>query len=319
VTTVQTLSRLNRVATGKDQTFVLDFVNDPSEILAAFQPYYRMATLAEVSDPNVIHDLRSKLDQARIYEESEVDGAAAAFVREEGNNVLSKWMMPAKQRFAGQLNEALRSGKAGRVEELKLFRSDLTSFVRAYDFLSQLIDYHDTGLEKRSIFYRLLVPLIRADVVNTDLDLDGVALTHYNLRPEEVEDLQLSGEGDSLAPFTAVGSGTARDPEFVRLRQIIDTMNTLFDGDALTEADMVGFSGYLGGKFDENEKLREQANVNTFEQFIASPDLSSAFMDAVIDSDANFSNMSSQVLGSSVVQKAILALLARDFYERHGG
>jgi type I restriction enzyme R subunit len=318
VTTVQTLSRLNRVATGKDQTFVLDFVNDPTEILGAFQPYYRMATLAEVSDPNVIHDLRSKLDQALIYEESEVDGAAAAFVREEGNNVLSKWMMPAKQRFAGQLTEALRSGNAGRVEELKLFRSDLTSFIRAYDFLSQLIDYNDTGLEKRSIYYRLLVPLIRGDVVNTDLDLDGVAMTHYSLRPEEVEDLQLSGDGDPLAPFTAVGSGTARDPEFVRLRQIIDTMNTLFDGDGLTDADMIGFSGYLGGKFDENEKLREQASVNTFEQFVASPDLSSAFLDAVIDSDANFTIMSAQVLNSPIVQKAILALLARDFYERHG-
>ena len=318
VTTVQTLSRLNRVATGKDQTFVLDFVNDPAEILAAFQPYYRVATLAEVSDPNVIHDLRNKLDQSLIYEESEVDGAAAAFVREEGNNILSKWMTPAKQRFAGQLNEALKSGNAGRVEELKLFRSDLTAFIRAYDFLSQIIDYHDTGLEKRSIFYRLLVPLIREDVVNTDLDLDGVALTHYNLRPEEVEDLQLSGEGDPLAPFTSVGSGTARDPEFVRLREIIDTMNTLFEGDGLTDADMVGFSGYLGGKFDENDKLREQARVNTYEQFVASPDLSSAFMDAVIDSDKNFSDMSAQVLSSPTVQKAILALLARDFFERHG-
>ncbi|GAA2086717.1 DEAD/DEAH box helicase family protein [Pseudolysinimonas kribbensis] len=318
VTTVQTLSRLNRVATGKDQTFVLDFVNDPALILADFQPYYRVATLAEVSDPNVIHDLRNKLDQALIYEESEVEGAAAAFVREEDNSILTKWMTPAKQRFAGQYTAAVEAGDASRIEQLDLFRRDLNSYIRAYDFLGQLIDYHDTGLEKRSIFYRLLAPLISDGIVNTSIDLDGVALTHYNLRPEEAEDLQLSGEGEPLAAFTAAGSGSARDPEFVRLGELIDTMNTLFEGDGLTDADMVGFSGYLGGKFDESSTLREQARVNTFEQFIASPDLSTAFLDAVIDSDANFSSMSAQVLGSAAVQKGILALLARDFYERHG-
>ncbi len=74
----------------------------------------------------------------------------------------------------------------------------------------------------------------------------------------------------------------------------------------------------VGGKFDESTKLREQAAANTLEQFLASPDLGTAFMDAVIDSDTNFRNMSEQVLGSTRIQKAILALLARDFYEKHG-
>jgi type I restriction enzyme R subunit len=81
---------------------------------------------------------------------------------------------------------------------------------------------------------------------------------------------------------------------------------------------MVGFTGYVGGKFDESTVLREQAAANTLEQFLGSPDLASAFMDAVIDSDTNFRNMSEQVLGSKKIQKAILALLARDFYEKHG-
>ncbi|MHC5796132.1 type I restriction endonuclease subunit R [Lacisediminihabitans sp. FW035] len=318
VTAVQTLSRLNRIATGKDQTFVLDFVNDPGEILAAFKQYYRAAALAEVSDPNIIHDLQNKLDQALIYEESEVEGTATAWLREEGNSALTKWLTPAKQRFAGRYQDALKAGDVARVEELELFRSDVNGFIRVYDFLSQIVNYHDTGLEKRSIFLRLLAPLISDENRDRPVDLAGVKLTHYSLRPEEAGDLGLSGDGDPLKPFTAAGSGTAQDPEFVRLRELIERMNTLFEGDGLTDNDMVGFTGYVGGKFDESTTLREQAAANTLEQFLASPDLGETFQDAVIASDENFRSMSEQVLGSKKIQKAILELLAREFYGKHG-
>jgi type I restriction enzyme R subunit len=105
----------------------------------------------------------------------------------------------------------------------------------------------------------------------------------------------------------------------VRLREIIEKMNTLFEGDGLTDNDMVGFTGYVGSKFDENDRLREQARANTFEQFMGSPDLGNAFQEAVIESDENFRSMSEQVLGSKSIQKAILDLLAREFYNRHRG
>jgi type I restriction enzyme R subunit len=319
VAAVQTLSRLNRTATGKDQTFVLDFVNEPAAILEEFQRYYRVAALADVSNKNIVHDLQNKLDQALIYEESEVDGAAKAWLNDEGNNALTKWLTPAKHRFAGQFNDALAAGDAPRVEQLVLFRKDVNSFIRAYDFLSQIINYHDTGLEKRSIFYRLLAPLITTAEKDRPIDLTEVKLSHYSLKAEDVEDLQYDDEDLLLKPFDAAGSGSANDPEFVRLKELIDTMNTLFEGDGLTDSDMVGFTGYVGGKFDENERLRDQAKANSLEQFMGSPDLGSAFQDAVIDSDANFRSMSEQVLGSKSIQKAILDLLAREFYKKHNG
>ncbi|CAN5390259.1 hypothetical protein BH09ACT6_BH09ACT6_17050 [soil metagenome] len=318
VTAVQTLSRLNRTATGKDQTFVLDFVNDPAEILAAFQTYFRAARLAEVSDANLIHSLQNKLDQALIYEESEVEGAAKAWVYGEGNNALSKWTTPAKQRFSVQYADAKKAGDGARLEELDLFRSDVNAFIRAYDFLSQIVNYHDTGLEKRSIYYRLLAPLISDENRDRPVDLTGVQLTHYSLKPEEIEDLELNGDGDPLKPLTEAGTDAAKDPEYVRLREIIEKMNTLFEGDGLTDNDMVGFTDYVGGKFGESDLLRHQARANTLEQFLGSPDLGSAFQDAVISSDENFRAMSEQVLGSKTIQKAILELLAREFYGRHG-
>ena len=74
---VQTLSRLNRAYNGahglKDTTYILDFVNDPQEILTAFQTYYETAELAGVTDPNLIFDLRAKLDATGHYDDFEVE------------------------------------------------------------------------------------------------------------------------------------------------------------------------------------------------------------------------------------------------------
>ncbi|OLT29838.1 hypothetical protein BJF82_12245 [Kytococcus sp. CUA-901] len=79
VTAVQTLSRLNRTATGKDNTYVLDFVNDPDDILKAFQPYYQQAALSDVTDPNIVHDLADKLDQAGIFTPEDIEATAQAW------------------------------------------------------------------------------------------------------------------------------------------------------------------------------------------------------------------------------------------------
>jgi len=76
---VQTLSRLNRTYPGKEDPFVLDFVNKPEDVLAAFKPYYRTAELEDVSDPNLIYDLQEKLEAERIFRREEVEAFADAF------------------------------------------------------------------------------------------------------------------------------------------------------------------------------------------------------------------------------------------------
>ena len=96
VAAVQTLSRLNRVAPGKDQTFVLDFANTAEDIVEAFEPYYEATTLADVTDPNIVHETMNKLDAAGIYQESEIDGLVADYLANKGNNALNKWVTPAQ-------------------------------------------------------------------------------------------------------------------------------------------------------------------------------------------------------------------------------
>ena len=148
VLAVQTLSRLNRMYPGKEDTFVLDFVNKPDEILESFQPHYRTAQLEEVTDPNIVHELMTKLNKANVYFWTEVEAFAEAFfnpkVKTQG--ALHAQLKPAFDRF-----EALQ-------EELKeLFRKDLGSFLRMDEFLSQIIPYNDPELEKLFVFGKNLM------------------------------------------------------------------------------------------------------------------------------------------------------------------
>ena len=317
VTTVQTLSRLNRTYPGKDNTYILDFVNNPDDILAAFLPYYQRATLAGPSDPNVIHDLRAKLDAAQIYLESEVDGLAAAYVHGEGNNALMKWITPARSRFLVQLQQATEAGDGVGVEALKLFRSDVATYVRAYDFLSQIIDYGDPDLEKRALFYRLLVRVIKDDSPAVGIDLSSVEMTFFKARKQEAVKLGLGGDADPLPPgVRQAGSGTARDPKMAHLAEIVGQLNTLFDDTAFTDADRVAIYNHILGKMAENEDLQEQAKANNAEQFADSPDLIKAFLAAVVDAMTNHGAMSEKLLTDEHARADFIRLVVPDLYER---
>lgn len=313
VTAVQTLSRLNRTARGKDATYVLDFVNDPAEILKAFQPYFRDAQLSAVSDPNVVTDLKDKLDASGIYEEHEVDAAAAVEIFSKGNNALAAAVAPGKDRFANRYRVAVEAHDGEARDRLDLFRSDLTAFVNAYDFLSQVLNFEDTAVEKLALYARALARLIRESVVDLPIDLAGVELIGYGIRPSDAIDLKLTGEGD-LDPLTAAGTKTPVDPILARLFEAVEQLNQLFDDDTFTDADMVGFYTHIKGKAAENEKITTQANVNSEKQFLASPDLKDTVISAIVTSGDNFSKMTGEALGDDQKLARIIELIGRALY-----
>lgn len=313
VSAVQTLSRLNRTAVGKDQTFVLDFVNDPDEILASFQPYFREAALEGVSDPNVVHDLQAKLDAAQIYLESEVDGLVKSYVLEAGNNALSGWVAPAKSRFNTRYNAAVAEGDKAAQDELDLFRKDLGSFVRAYDFLSQIVDFADTDLEKRSIYYKHLLPVLRVNDAKVALDLSGVVLAKYALKDKGQAQLQLSGEGELLKPLTEPGTGQAKDPVLATWEEIIQQANLPFEGEELDA--VAHFVEGVRRELVKNETLQKQAKNNTRSHFNASPELHGAVSTAVINSMESHRSLSIQALGDKTKMQALLNMLSELVYE----
>ncbi|WP_111765336.1 type I restriction endonuclease subunit R [Nakamurella deserti] len=316
VTAVQTLSRLNRTFRGKSSTYVLDFVNNPDDILAAFEPYYRQTTLAGPSDPNVIHDIRDKLDAAQIYTDSEVDGLAAVYGNGEGNNALTQGITPGKSRFLTQIDQATTAGDGPALEALKLFRSDLGAYVRAYDFLSQVIDYRDPALEKRALFYRLLSRVIVDKTGAVGIDLSSVEMTCFKAHKQDQAQLALGGGADPLRPMTAAGAGTAKDPKLARLSKIVTQLNGLFDDVAFSDADRVAIHNHILGKMAETESLQEQAKVNNEKQFSDSPDVGKAFVSAVVDAMTNHSAMSEKLLANQHLASEFVALLVPDPYRQ---
>lgn len=320
---VQTLSRLNRTYPGKDATFILDFVNDPEEILAAFKPYYRKAELAGVSNPNLIHDLQSKLDEAGICQEEDIDRCIKAFLKPKAlQSDYLKVLDPAADRFekrwkAAKAKEA--EGKAkknadmekeGQEEQegLLLYKRDMATFLKLYDFLSQIFNYADTALEKRAIVFKLLLPLLKAERSREMVDLGDVVMTHHALRNKGEKPLIL-GEGGKLDPIKDGGSGGIAEKHKAKLSEILAKVNELFDGKDLSDADRVNYINHLRDKMLESSILSKQASSNAKDQFKESPDFKNAMMDAIIGAYESHKSMSEQALKSESVQAGLADLL----------
>jgi len=285
VTAVQTLSRLNRTypSAGKDTTYVLDFVNDPHEILQAFLPYYRTAELTERTDPDVVHDLQAKLDAAGIYTAAEIEAFTTAFVNPQAKHgAHTAPLKAAADRFNQRYSAAAASVDKATIEELDLFRKDVGSFVRLYDFLSQIVDYADTGLEKRALFLRLLAPRLTGRATSEPIDFSTVELTRIKQARSGDHTLDLeSGEAQPLRPL-GPGGGAARDPRMVRLAEILARINELFVDE---DFDASGIESWVQGVvtvLGEDPQIRLQAAANSRKQFVESPDLNSAVTEAVL-------------------------------------
>ena len=323
---VQTLSRLNRAHPGKDTTYVLDFVNSSEEVLEAFKTYYTTAELAGVTDPNVIFDLRAKLDAGGWYDGYEVDRVAKVMMRPDATQGdLSGAIAPVAdrlvKRFAAAKAEKVAADEAGDVKASKaaadtmnaliLFKQDAATFVRLYTFLSQIFDYGSTDVEKRFLFFKPLIRLLEFGRERDTLDLSQLKLTHHALKAIGQRNLPLGGndDGPKLAPIGEAGSGAVQDKLKARLREIIDRMNGLFDGD-LTDGDqLVYINDVIKGKLLESEELTTQAMNNSKAQFSSSPTLEDEIMNAVMDALEAHQTMSQQALNSEKVRRGLKDVL----------
>lgn len=310
---VQTLSRLNRAYNGqhgvKDTTYILDLVNPPEEILAAFQTYYETAELSGVTDPHVIFDLRAKLDAAGHYDDFEVDRVVAAELNPQATQAqLVAAIEPVADRLLKRYQAA---GSKDERDALLLFKRDVGTFVRVYAFLSQMFDYGNTAIEKRAIFFKRLLPLLEFGREREGIDLSKVVLTHHKLKHQGAAKLQLGEtEGDyKLHPIDAAGSGQIQEKEKARLSEILQKMNDLFEGELTDDDKLIYAQHVIKGKLMESARLVQQAQNNSKEQFANSPDLSSELMNAIMDAFEAHGTMSKQALDSEKVRSGLKHLL----------
>ena len=167
VQAVQTLSRLNRCHPNKVDTYVVDFANDSKDILDAFKTYYSTAELTSSTKPELILELKTKLDSQNYYDESEINEVVKILLDPKGKqSQLQGSLGPVASRVIKEYTEARLALKQAEeldnkkeietaqdsINSLFLFRKDMTTYVRFYTFLSQIHDYANTGYEKRAIF-----------------------------------------------------------------------------------------------------------------------------------------------------------------------
>ncbi|CAN7554241.1 type I restriction endonuclease subunit R [Neorhizobium tomejilense] len=321
---VQTLSRLNRAYPGKDTTYVLDFVNSSEEVLTAFRTYYDTAELDGVTDPNIVLDLKAKLDASGHYDEFEVDRVVAvetdpkarqgdliAAIEPVADRLLKRFK-GAQERLMRDTEheEGIGAGNAkDELDALLLFRADMVAYQSAYSFLSQIFDYANTAVEKRFLFYKRLVPLLEFGRERDGVDLSKVTLTHHNLKNEGQRRLDVSGRDETkLTPMTGMGSGSVQEKEKALLTEIIARVNDLFGGDT-TDGDQLSYVTTLRDKMLESEVLVTQAASNTKAQFDNSPTLTAELMNAIIDAFEAHTSLSKQALDSQKVRDGLKDVL----------
>lgn len=318
---VQTLSRLNRAHPGKDTTYILDFVNEPQDVLAAFKTYYETAELEANTDPHLVLDLRAKLDATGYYDGFEVDRVAeaetnpkatqaqlSAAIAPVADRLLKRYKAAQHDKATAEANHDEKAAQAAKdiMAALTLFKGDMGAFNRLYAFLSQIFDYGNTDIEKRYLFFKRLIPLLDFGRERESVDLSKVTLTHHTLKHKGQQTLDLKqGEAQKLPAMTETGSGTLHDKEKAFLDEIIQKVNGLFEGELSDNDQLVYVNGVLKGKLLENDTLVQQAANNSKEQFANSPDLSQAILHAIMDALDAHATMSSQALNSQKIQEGL--------------
>jgi type I restriction enzyme, R subunit len=322
---VQTLSRLNRAHPGKDTTYILDFVNEPAEVLKAFKTYYETAELEAATDPHLVYDLRAKLDATGYYDDFEVE--RVAHVESDPNGTqqqLNAAIAPVADRLLKRYkaaqevkriaDEAANDKAAAEAKDimdaLVLFKGDMGAYVRLYAFLSQIFDYGNTAIEKRFIFYKRLVPLLDFGRERDAVDLSKIVLTHHTLKNTGRQPMTLNQDGTyKLPPIDSTGSGSVQEKQQAYLNEIIEKVNGLFEGELTDDDQLVYVNGVLKGKLLENQTLVQQAASNGKEQFANSPDLKDALLHAIMDALEAHNAMSTQALGSERVRAGLKDIL----------
>ena len=308
VQAVQTLSRLNRIAPGKSRTFVLDFANEEDDIYTAFKPYYETTPVGENADPHRLSELQHRLLQWAIFAPADVTSFTEVWYRGKRDHsatdhrVMNAVLDAVVQRFQDR-----------EEEEREEFRGQLKAYRNLYAFLSQIIPYQDTDLERFYAFARNLLAKLPPPGDGQAFVLDDeVALRFFRLQQMSEGSMDLSdGEADPLKGPTDIGTGQARD-EDVSLSILIDGLNERFGTD-FAVADQLFFD-QVRASAEHNENIAEAARANNYANFASYLDrvLDELFIERMEGNEEIFSRVMTDVDFRSVAHEH----LAREIFRR---
>lgn len=249
VNAVQTLSRLNRTALGKEEVIVLDFVNETDDVAEAFQPYYTTTVLSKATDPNILHDLERDLLAFKLFAWPEVDGFVSDYFRPVTPAILNAALDGFVMRFDALLEE-----------EKDDFRDKCKDFVRKYAFIAQIVPFEDTKLERLYVFTKLLLRKLPFPRIVLPYEvLESIDMESYKLVKTEQKGIDLKPETGILEPLSK-GKKSPPQEEIDPLSQIIKDINERFTA-SFTAEDRV-ILNTLGSRLMENAVLTGSVRGN---------------------------------------------------------
>lgn len=310
VKAVQTLSRLNRTCAGKEDTFVLDFVNDRETIFESFQPYYEITTVTEETDINHLYDLKARLDEFQIYWETEIEAFANIYFNPE-----TKLNNPKQQKYLYSFTDPAvdRFKEIPEEEKQDEFKKGLRTWTNLYAFLAQIMPFVDPDFERFYAYAKLLQTRLPKRELSESLHLDDeVALEYYRLQKIKEGSIDLlTGETGELSGTSEAGLKRAKDEEAL-LSEIINILNDRF-GTEFEEADKLFFD-QIEAELMEDETLQTQAKVNKIDTFkYAFEDL---FITKLIDRMDQNQEIFEKILEDKVFGNLVKELMMKKVYKK---
>lgn len=302
---VQTLSRLNRTCRGKNDTFVLDFINEADVIQAAFQPYFEVTGLESVTDPNILYDLQREIDACQVYTEEEINEVnklefsskkKSTKMQEKLNAILDK----AVDRFKKELSD----------ETKEEFKGASVKYIRTYSFILQIGPFADIELHKLYVYLNyLLKKLPKVGTEGFQL-ADDVALEYYRNEKTFDGNISLIQEGEVELKPTAFGKSVKKEEAKEKLSSIIERLNDKF-GTNFTETDRLSID-QIKEDIINNDDLAQKAKSNTMENFKFSYD--KAFLDIVINRMGQNKEFFMKILENGGFRDSIMQHLMEEVY-----
>ncbi len=308
---VQTLSRLNRMHPLKEDSFVLDFVNDRDEIREAFKQFYEGSEMGEEADPNSMYTIKAELDASGIYTREDLSEFVHVYFKNKkrqsyaDHQALNAAIDPVIQRFAELKGED--------EEQAEFLRGKMAALRNLYVFLSQVIPYQDSDLEKLYTFLRYVLPKLpkRGSGPRYSFD-DDIRLEYYRIQKISEGSIRLKeGDAKKLDGPVEVGSGKRYEEE-LPLSQLVDVINERFGTD-FTEADQLFFDQIIEAAVEE-ESLKEAAAANPQEKFslLFSAMLQSLFIERMEQNEDIFGKF----MNEKEFQKVVSEWISEQVYSR---
>ncbi|HDR8093871.1 TPA: type I restriction endonuclease subunit R [Bacillus cereus] len=308
---VQTLSRLNRTCPGKEDTFVLDFVNDTEDIKDSFQPFYETTGLEEVTDPNILYDLQAELEPYQIFTEKEVQVVNELEIKggfkkqTKAQTELNSWIDRGVDRFK-KLEE----------EEKDAFKAAATKFVRTYAFILQIATFIDLDLHKLYIYLNYLLRKLPRNSKDKDVYMaDDVALEYYRNQKVFEGGIELEQTGGVDLKPTSHGAGGVVEDEKVRLSSILDKLNDRF-GTEFTETDFLSRDQVKEDMLN-SEDIQQKAKNNTKDNFKFA--FEKSFINFVIDRMGSNEKFFMKILENEEFKNFIMEDMMNEVYSEVNG